>query len=74
MQILYGPTNQISHWPLNNLYVVAMLYPRNGLHVNAVWNGLDARDTRTVYNNEPGPAAGGEPWIGIPYPDNPRFQ
>ena len=49
-------------------YVVAMSYSRNGL-VNAVWNGLDARDTRTVYN-EPG----GEPWIGIPYPGNPRFQ
>ncbi len=49
-------------------YVVGMSYPRNGL-VNAVWNGLDARDSRTVYN-EPG----GEPWIGIPYPGNPRFQ
>lgn len=49
-------------------YVIAMSYPRNGL-VSAVWNGLDARDTRTVYN-EPG----GEPWIGIPYTGNPRFQ
>lgn len=49
-------------------YVIAMSYPRNGL-VRAVWNGLDARDTRTVYN-EPG----GEPWIGIPYAGNPRFQ
>ena len=49
-------------------YVIAMSYPRNGL-VRAVWNGLDARDTRTVYN-EPG----GEPWIGIPYTGNPRFQ
>lgn len=52
-------------------YVVAMSYPRNGLLVNAVWNGLDARDTRTLYN-DPGP--GGEPWIGVPYPGNPRFQ
>lgn len=49
-------------------YVIAMSYPRNGL-VNAVWNGLDARDTRTFYN-EPGR----EPWIGIPYPGNLRFQ
>lgn len=49
-------------------YVIAMSYPRNGL-VRAVWNGLDARDTRTVYN-EPG----GQPWIGIPYKGNPRFQ
>ena len=51
-------------------YVVAMSYPRRNGLVSAVWNGLDARDTtRTVYN-EPG----GEPWIGIPYPGNPRFQ
>ena len=49
-------------------YVIAMSYPRHGLD-SAVWNGLDARDTRTVYN-EPG----GEPWIGIPYTGNPRFQ
>lgn len=49
-------------------YVIAMSYPRYGLD-SAVWNGLDARDTRTVYN-EPG----GEPWIGIPFPGNPRFQ
>lgn len=54
-------------------YVVAMSYPRNGL-VSAIWNGLDARDTRTVYNNEPGPGGGEPPWIGIPYPGNPRFQ
>lgn len=49
-------------------YVIAMSYPRNGL-VSSVWNGLDARETRAVYN-EPG----GEPWIGIPYAGNPRFQ
>lgn len=49
-------------------YVIAMSYPRNGL-VTSVWNGLDARETRTVYNQP-----GGEPWIGIPYAGNPRFQ
>lgn len=41
-------------------YVSAMSYPRNGL-VTSVWNGLDARETRTVYNQP-----NGEPWIGIP--------
>ena len=49
-------------------YVSAMSYPRNGL-VTSVWNGLDARDSRTVYNQP-----GGEQWIGIPYLGNPRFQ
>lgn len=49
-------------------YVIAMSYPRNGL-VASVWNGLDARETRTIYNQP-----GTEPWIGIPYPGNPRFQ
>lgn len=49
-------------------YVIAMSYPRNG-HVSAVWNGLDARDTRTVYNEPVG-----DTWIGLPYTGNPRFQ
>lgn len=48
-------------------YVVAMSYPRYQL-VTSVWNGLDSGDGKKIYNT---PA---DPWIGIPYPGNPRFQ
>ncbi|MCJ1345996.1 hypothetical protein MMC31_004207 [Peltigera leucophlebia] len=48
-------------------YVMAMSYPRNEL-VTSVWNGLDSADAPTKTYNTPG-----DPWIGIPYPGNPRF-
>ncbi len=48
-------------------YVVAMSYPRYELAIS-VWNGLDAKEGKTTHNTP------GDPWIGIPYPGNPRFQ
>lgn len=48
-------------------YVVAMSYPRYELAIS-VWNGLDVEDGKTTHNTP------GDPWIGIPYPGNPRFQ
>lgn len=48
-------------------YVLSMSYPRYGLWIS-VWNGLDPEERKRTYN---GP---GDPWIGIPYPGNPRFQ
>lgn len=48
-------------------YILAMSYPRHGL-VTSVWNGLDSTDPKLTYNTP------GDPWIGIPYPGNPRFQ
>lgn len=48
-------------------YVVAMSYPRHQL-LTSVWNGLDAEELRRTLNTP------GDPWIGIPYPGNPRFQ
>lgn len=47
-------------------YVLAMSFPRHEL-VNAVWNGLDSEASMETYNTP------GDPWIGIPYPGNPRF-
>lgn len=48
-------------------YVVAMSYPRHQL-VPSVWNGIDWEDEKESYN------VPGDPWIGIPYTGNPRFQ
>ena len=48
-------------------YVLAMSYPRYEL-VISVWNGLDSGERKKRYNTP------GDPWIGIPYPGNPRFQ
>lgn len=48
-------------------YVVAMAYPRYQL-VAAVWNGLDSENIAEIFNTP------GEPWIGIPYAGNPRFE
>lgn len=48
-------------------YVVAMSYPRYQL-VTSVWNGLDSEERKRTLNTP------GDPWIGIPYPGNPRFQ
>lgn len=48
-------------------YVVAMSYPRYQL-VTSVWNGLDSGDGKKIHNTPE------DPWIGIPYPGNPRFQ
>ncbi|MCJ1347953.1 hypothetical protein MMC31_006183 [Peltigera leucophlebia] len=48
-------------------YILAMSYPRHEL-VTSVWNGLDSADPKLTYNTP------GDPWIGIPYPGNPRFQ
>ena len=47
-------------------YMSAMSYPRHGL-VTSVWNGLDSEESKLTYNTP------GDPWIGIPYPGNPRF-
>ena len=48
-------------------YVVAMSYARHQL-VPSVWNGIDREDGKVSYNMP------GDPWIGIPYSGNPRFQ
>lgn len=56
------------NWALGvKRYVVAMSYPRYQL-VTSVWNGLDSGDGKRKHNTP------GDPWIGIPYTGNPRFQ
>ena len=47
-------------------YVLAMSYPRHE-QVNSVWNGLDSEESKITYNTPR------DPWTGIPYPGNPRF-